>query len=48
MKFINHNAITFYLEAGEKELNILLIYLLLLAGDLFLFLVEMGVGLTST
>jgi hypothetical protein len=45
MKFINHNAIYFYLNAGQVELDILLTDLLLLGGSLLFCIVALGIGL---
>ena len=45
MKFINHNAIKFYLDAGSKELNLLMSYLLVLIAGIGIFLALLAGGL---
>lgn len=45
MKFVNHNAIYFYLAAGEKELEILMGDLLILGAALFICTFALGVVL---
>lgn len=45
MKFVNHNAIYFYLDAGQVELDMLLKYLLLLGASLVFCIVALGIGL---
>ncbi len=47
MKFVNHNAIYFYLDAGQDELDMLLDYLLLLGASMVFCIVAMGVGLKA-
>lgn len=45
MKFINHNAIYFYLDAGQMELDMLLNDLLLLGGSLLFCIAAFGISL---
>jgi alpha-glucosidase (family GH31 glycosyl hydrolase) len=45
MKFVNHEAIYFYLAAGKTELDILMKYLLLLGAAMLFCIFSLGVGL---